>query len=131
MSEEKQVDVAIVGGGPAGMAAAVAAREAGSSVVVIDEYAAPGGQIWRRRFDEVGAAAPRSLPPEARARVAALAASGAELLAGRSVWGTPEPGVLMLTGAEPPRGCARRRSCSAPAPTTARSPSRAGRCRAC
>ncbi|MDA0165518.1 FAD-dependent oxidoreductase [Solirubrobacter ginsenosidimutans] len=107
MSEEKQVDVAIVGGGPAGMAAAIAARRAGSSVVVIDEYAAPGGQIWRRRFDEVGASAPKSLPPEARAQVAEFTASGAELLAGRSVWGTPEPGVLMLTGDGPSRVRAR------------------------
>jgi thioredoxin reductase len=98
-----QVDVAIVGGGPAGMAAAVAARQAGSSVVVIDEYAAPGGQIWRRRFDEVDSAAPPSLPPEAQARVRALRESGAEVLAGRSVWGTPEPGVLMLTGSGPAR----------------------------
>src|SRR4051794_12951520 len=103
MSEEKVVDVAIVGGGPAGIAAAVAAREAGAAVGVVDEYAAPGGQIWRRRFDETAAAAPPSLPPAARARVAALAASGAEVLAGRSVWGTPEPGVLMLTGPGPAR----------------------------
>ena len=102
-----QVDVAIVGGGPAGMAAAIAARRAGSSVVVIDEYAAAGGQIWRRRFDEVGASSPRSLPADARARVAEFDASGAELLAGRSVWGTPEPGVLMLTGDGPARVRAR------------------------
>jgi len=107
VSEEKFVDVAIVGGGPAGIAAAVAARRAGSSVVVIDEYAAPGGQIWRRRFDEAGESAPPSLPADARAHVAELAASGADLLAGRSVWGTPEPGVLMLTGPGPARLCAK------------------------
>jgi thioredoxin reductase len=98
-----QVDVAVVGGGPAGMAAAVAACRAGSSAVVIDEYAAPGGQIWRRRFDEVDALAPPSLGAEARARGAALRDCGAEVLAGRSVWGTPEPGVLMLTGPGPGR----------------------------
>jgi thioredoxin reductase/bacterioferritin-associated ferredoxin len=97
--EEEQVDVAVVGGGPAGMAAAVAARRAGASVVVIDEYAAPGGQIWRRRYDEVGEDAPRSLPPAARERCRELVASGAMLIAGASVWGAPEPGVLLLTGA--------------------------------
>ena len=107
MSEDKQVDVAIVGGGPAGMAAAIAARRAGSSVVVIDEYAAPGGQIWRRRFDEIGASSPRSLPADARTRMAEFTASGAELLDGRSVWGTPEPGVLLLTGDGPARVRAR------------------------
>jgi thioredoxin reductase len=107
VSEQKQVDVAVVGGGPAGIAAAVAARRAGASVVVIDEYAAPGGQIWRRRFDEVGDAEPRSLPRAARERCAELSASGAELLAGRSVWGTPEPGVLLLDGGAPARVRAR------------------------
>ena len=128
--EEMQVDVAVVGGGPAGMAAAVAARAAGASVVLIDEYAAPGGQIWRRRYDEVGDVAPASLPPAARERVRAFAGSGAELLAGTSVWGSPEPGVLLLTGsalAGPGEG----RWCSPPAPTTAPSPFRAGRCRGC
>src|ERR1700754_4872427 len=98
MSEEMQVDVAVVGAGPAGMAAAVAAREAGASVVVVDDYAAPGGQIWRRRYDEVGGDEPASRPAGARARVAAFARSGAAWLPGRSVWGTPAPGVLLLTG---------------------------------
>ncbi len=96
--EEEQVDVAVVGGGPAGMAAAVAARRAGASVVLIDEYAAPGGQIWRRRYDEVEDDAPASLPPAAQERCREFAASGATLLAGTSVWGSPEPGVLLLTG---------------------------------
>ena len=85
------VDVAIVGAGPAGLAAAVAARASGASVVVVDEYAAAGGQIWRRRFDGSG-----PLPAEARARIAAFEGSGATLLAGRTVWGVPEPGVLFL-----------------------------------
>jgi thioredoxin reductase/bacterioferritin-associated ferredoxin len=96
--EDEQVDVAVVGGGPAGMAAAVAARKAGASVVLIDEYAAPGGQIWRRRYDEVADDAPRSLPPAARERCLEFAASGATLIAGAAVWGSPEPGVLLLTG---------------------------------
>jgi NADPH-dependent 2,4-dienoyl-CoA reductase/sulfur reductase-like enzyme len=43
----EQVDVAIVGAGPAGMAAAVAARECGLSVVVLDEQGTAGGQIYR------------------------------------------------------------------------------------
>jgi D-hydroxyproline dehydrogenase subunit alpha len=41
-------DVVIVGGGPAGLAAAVSASWGTSSVAVVDEGMAPGGQIWRR-----------------------------------------------------------------------------------
>ena len=42
-------DVAIVGAGPAGIAAAVRARRAGRRVVVLDEAPRAGGQIWRHR----------------------------------------------------------------------------------
>lgn len=40
-------DLAIIGAGPAGMSAAVEATQAGLSVIVLDEQAAPGGQIYR------------------------------------------------------------------------------------
>ena len=40
-------ELAIVGAGPAGMSAAIAAREHGIDVLVLDEQAAPGGQIYR------------------------------------------------------------------------------------
>ncbi|WP_420404580.1 FAD-dependent oxidoreductase [Nisaea sp.] len=40
-------DLAIIGAGPAGMSAAVTARESGLSVLVVDEQPTPGGQIWR------------------------------------------------------------------------------------
>lgn len=42
------VDVAVIGGGPAGMSSAVAARQAGASVVVVDEYPRLGGQFFKR-----------------------------------------------------------------------------------
>jgi NADPH-dependent 2,4-dienoyl-CoA reductase/sulfur reductase-like enzyme len=41
------VDVAVVGAGPAGLAAAAAAAERGLSVALVDEQAHPGGQIYR------------------------------------------------------------------------------------
>jgi len=40
-------DVLIVGGGPAGMAAALAAAPTGAHIVMIDDNLALGGQIWR------------------------------------------------------------------------------------
>jgi NADPH-dependent 2,4-dienoyl-CoA reductase/sulfur reductase-like enzyme len=43
----KSFDIVIVGAGPAGMAAVMAARKSGASVAVIDDNHAPGGQIWR------------------------------------------------------------------------------------
>lgn len=44
-------DVAVVGAGPAGLAAAVAAAEAGLAVALIDTAGQPGGQYWRH-YDE-------------------------------------------------------------------------------
>ena len=42
-------DLAVVGAGPAGLAAACRAAEAGRRVVVLDEAPHLGGQIWRHR----------------------------------------------------------------------------------
>jgi NADPH-dependent 2,4-dienoyl-CoA reductase/sulfur reductase-like enzyme len=41
-------DIVVVGGGPAGIAAATTAAECGASVLLLDEQPALGGQIWRR-----------------------------------------------------------------------------------
>ena len=43
----ESVDVAVVGAGPAGLAAAATAAELGLSVALLDEQAHPGGQIYR------------------------------------------------------------------------------------
>lgn len=48
-------DLAIIGAGPAGLSAAVAAGRAGLSVVVIDNGMHIGGQYWRHRLDPKGA----------------------------------------------------------------------------
>ena len=75
---ERAFDVAIIGGGPAGMAAAIAAREANGRVALIDEGLAPGGQIWR---DKLGVAS----SGQAGRWKARLSASGATLFASTSV----------------------------------------------
>jgi NADPH-dependent 2,4-dienoyl-CoA reductase/sulfur reductase-like enzyme len=56
---DRRFEVAVVGGGPAGLAAALTAYTATRSVVMIDEGIAAGGQIWRR--ESTGARDPRSL----------------------------------------------------------------------
>lgn len=48
-------DLAVIGAGPAGVAAALAAADQGIGVVVIDEQQRPGGQIFRRPPVEFGA----------------------------------------------------------------------------
>ena len=79
MSERLDADVAIVGAGPAGIAAAVAAAEAGRRVALLDAGPRPGGQIWRHR--SVG-----ELPGTARRWLARLDGSGARMLSGASVF---------------------------------------------
>ncbi|MGH9543045.1 MAG: FAD-dependent oxidoreductase, partial [Terriglobales bacterium] len=44
---ERLWDLLIVGGGPAGMAAAARAAEWGLAVALLDDNRALGGQIWR------------------------------------------------------------------------------------
>jgi NADPH-dependent 2,4-dienoyl-CoA reductase/sulfur reductase-like enzyme len=44
----EQFDLAIIGAGPAGLAAAIEARRQRLRTVVLDEQPAPGGQIWRQ-----------------------------------------------------------------------------------
>ena len=47
------VDVAVLGAGPAGIGAAIAAHVAGRSVLLIDEAPAAGGQIYRKLPDSL------------------------------------------------------------------------------
>jgi NADPH-dependent 2,4-dienoyl-CoA reductase/sulfur reductase-like enzyme len=46
---DQTTDLIVVGAGPAGIAAAVHAAEAGRRVALIDSAQRPGGQIWRHR----------------------------------------------------------------------------------
>ena len=55
---EHSYDVVVVGAGPAGIAAATCAAELGRRTALVDDNAAPGGQIWRR--------SKRGLPASAR-----------------------------------------------------------------
>ncbi len=79
--------VAVVGAGPAGIAAAARAAGAGKAVVLIDEGIAPGGQIWKR-------GSPAGAPGAARRWLDRLARSGARVESGAAV-------VLALEGSGP------------------------------
>ncbi|HET8660495.1 MAG TPA: FAD-dependent oxidoreductase [Micromonosporaceae bacterium] len=52
---ERRCDVAVVGAGPAGLAAAATAAGAGLGVVLLDAAPRAGGQFWRHRAGDTGA----------------------------------------------------------------------------
>jgi octopine oxidase subunit A len=80
------VDLAIVGAGPAGMAAAVLASELGLDTVLVDEAEAPGGQIYRGVEHARDASALGADYVVGRPMVAALRASAACYRPGTTVW---------------------------------------------
>lgn len=54
-------DLVVIGAGPAGMAATVAASAAGLTVAILDEQPAPGGQTWRNVEGQADTALAESL----------------------------------------------------------------------
>lgn len=90
MAADRTFDILVIGAGPAGIAAALAASESGRgrSIGLVDDNPAPGGQIWRggRR---VGA------NKEAADWFARLDASRVEVLGDSQVLGPTGPGRLL------------------------------------
>ena len=41
-------DIVVIGSGPAGLCAAIEAAEAGAKVLIVDENAKPGGQLFKQ-----------------------------------------------------------------------------------
>src|SRR5437588_5383539 len=86
-------DIVVVGGGPAGIAAAVRAAETGASVLLVDDNPSLGGQIWRGAEDNSSLRVARSW----RER---LKRSPAQVLRGFRIFDQPVPGVLLAESAE-------------------------------
>ena len=87
-------DVVLVGAGPGGIAAATVAAEAGRHVCLIDNNAAPGGQIWRGFRTETAREHPhgsRFLEWTAR-----LKRTKCEVWVGWQAIDRPAPGLLRL-----------------------------------
>lgn len=89
-----QVQVAIVGAGPAGLAAARELRRAGASVLVLDEGARAGGQIFRQMPVGFAEASPAVEPPSHEAGHQLLhETEDVEVRQGSTVWEIA-PGLL-------------------------------------
>ncbi|MFN2166303.1 MAG: FAD-dependent oxidoreductase, partial [Anaerolineae bacterium] len=54
----ESIELAVVGAGPAGLAAAVEAAGLGLPVTLVDAFALPGGQYYKQTPPELGATAP-------------------------------------------------------------------------
>jgi D-hydroxyproline dehydrogenase subunit alpha len=93
MSRElrQRFDVLVVGGGPAGMAAAVCAAESGVRVGIVDDNANLGGQIWRGEFQD-------GRTKDAARWTEGLQAARVTALCGMRIFDQPEQGVLLAEG---------------------------------
>nr|WP_315190607.1 FAD/NAD(P)-binding oxidoreductase [uncultured Albidiferax sp.] len=87
-------DILVIGAGPAGMAAALAAAPSGASIAIIDDNPVPGGQIWR---DGPSAQIPVAAQ---RMREQLAACANVHIHSGARVISAPAPHTLLLEDAE-------------------------------
>ncbi|MDO8185270.1 2Fe-2S iron-sulfur cluster-binding protein [Conexibacter sp. JD483] len=99
---ELACELLVVGGGPAGLAAAVAAAEAGISVVLADERPKPGGQYYKQPPEALVDDASKLDPQyrSGRSLIARARAAGVDLRSGLQVWGAPSRDELLATDAD-------------------------------
>ncbi len=87
--------ILVLGAGPAGLSAALAAERRGAAVTLVDALPEPGGQIWRSRWHQtMGGPTERIFQ--------ALRNSAITLRMSRRVVAAPGPGSLGLMGPEGP-----------------------------
>ena len=85
-------EVLVIGAGPGGLSAAIAARSAGAAVVLVDERAQPGGQYFKQI--SVDAAAADRQHREGAELIETARRLGVEIRSGVTVWGAFEPGLF-------------------------------------
>jgi NADPH-dependent 2,4-dienoyl-CoA reductase/sulfur reductase-like enzyme len=81
-------DVLVIGGGPAGLAGAVSAKESGARVAIVDDNPGLGGQIWRGEQRKAST-------PEAAEWLRRVQAAQIEFIPGARVYDQPEVGQLL------------------------------------
>jgi NADPH-dependent 2,4-dienoyl-CoA reductase/sulfur reductase-like enzyme len=88
-------EVLVVGGGPAGLAAAATAAEAGADVALVDDRGGLGGQYYKQPLDP---AASDRQHAAGRALIERVRAAGVRVYSGVRVWGADGPGRLYAAG---------------------------------
>lgn len=88
----RRPDVVVVGGGPAGIGAALAAAESGSNVVLVDEHARPAGQYFK------GPDGPGKDSRRIQFLRSELARLGVDVLTDALVWGIFDRDVMVIDG---------------------------------
>jgi len=89
-----EFDVLVIGSGPAGIAAACCAAEAGKRIGIVDDNPQPGGQIWRHDSG-------KSIADHPNAWIERLRRLPIEILALTEIFGSLGPTTLL---AKAPRG---------------------------
>lgn len=95
----RAADVVVVGGGPAGMSAAVAAADAGLTCTLVDEGFDLGGQIYRTPTSPARAPAPHPRGEGLRAEVRARA-DRIDVRSGAVAWGVFDGPRIAVTSGE-------------------------------
>ena len=98
---DQPCDILVVGAGPAGLSAAIAAAEAGAQVVVLDEREAPGGQYLKPLATSHSHAAPDAQFRQGSALFARARQAGIRFHYGATVWGgfAPDEIAALVEGA--------------------------------
>jgi NADPH-dependent 2,4-dienoyl-CoA reductase/sulfur reductase-like enzyme len=85
---EERPEVLVIGAGPGGLSAAIAAQRAGAKVMVVDERAEPGGQYFKQVVVEDEAVFPPDDQHMEGARLTMAARNaGVEIRCGVDIWG--------------------------------------------
>ncbi|HEX7868311.1 MAG TPA: FAD-dependent oxidoreductase [Variovorax sp.] len=106
--EHRQVDVLVVGAGPAGLSAALAARRAGAEMLVLDERPQPGGQFYKPLAPSHEAPSPADRQfAQGLALEHEVRAAGVAIAQGAQVWAafSPREVAALIDGRASVIGC--------------------------